>query len=167
MNLSQEKRFTHKAKDYTAFYNEEGEPRVNIEGIVEVAGGSLEAGGAEGSPQFHRTSILNFSETNVDASGGDVVVRKIIDMDTFKSFYVQYTLDGGVTMQLFRSGHPDANSTADGNWINVTDKVGTDPLSGGSDFSLTEDPAVPKYMLKLTFTGAADLNAYVYVTKAY
>jgi len=39
MNLSSVKTFTHKAKDYTSFYNETGEPRVNVEGVVEVVGG--------------------------------------------------------------------------------------------------------------------------------
>ena len=45
MKLSATKSFTHKAKDYTSFYNEDGEPRVNVEGIVEVSGSSSSGGG--------------------------------------------------------------------------------------------------------------------------
>jgi len=37
MDISTIKNFTHKAKDYTAFYNETGEPRVNVEGVVQIA----------------------------------------------------------------------------------------------------------------------------------
>lgn len=36
-NLSTTKNFTHKAKDYTSFYNESGEPRVMVEGVMQLA----------------------------------------------------------------------------------------------------------------------------------
>jgi len=38
MALSTTKRFSHKAAPYAAFYNEAGEPRLNVEGTVEIAG---------------------------------------------------------------------------------------------------------------------------------
>lgn len=42
MNLSSSKTFSCEAKDYVSFYNENGEPRVNIEGVVEIGGDAYE-----------------------------------------------------------------------------------------------------------------------------
>jgi hypothetical protein len=56
MDLSTTKSFTHKAKDYTSFYNQDGEPRVNIEGVVEIAGGTdinVESTGPISDPSFY------------------------------------------------------------------------------------------------------------------
>lgn len=60
-SLSTTKTFTHKAKDYTSFYNQDGEPRVNIEGVVEIAGVSdidINSSNIDGSFYIGKSSTM-------------------------------------------------------------------------------------------------------------
>lgn len=126
MKLSTEKKFTHKAKDYTSFYNEEGEPRVNIEGIVEVSGGAGSGGGG--------------SSTYSNASG-DFTATPTVDAKTITISGLPFTLEDkhvvfGSIKKIDSSGNVSSVLTT-----NVSVSAGVITLSDADNF-VTGDSVV-------------------------
>ena len=75
-SLTTNKSFTHKAKDYAYFFNDNAEPTMHVEGIVEVAG----------------DSDINVDNTSLSSSG--TYIGKAADGD----FSVAYA--SGTTLTL-------------------------------------------------------------------
>ena len=139
MDVSKEKKFTHKAQPYTSFYNETGEPRVNIEGIVEVAGGSLESsGGSSSSPQFHYTDAVEFENT-IDKAVVAGTVFYTICMDSFTEALFQVVIESDQSFEVKIYGTLDADlnppadfTTVDPRWHDLTTQVFGAAVSGTS-----------------------------------
>lgn len=84
-SLTSDKSFTHKAKDYAYFFNDNAEPTMHVEGIVEVAG----------------TSDINVDSTSLSSSG--VLVGKSSSA-TNGDFTVAYASGTTVTFSDYPAG---------------------------------------------------------------
>src|SRR4030042_785922 len=90
MNLTSTKRFNREAKEAAGFYNETGEPRLNIEGVVEIAGGVS----------------ATVEEVNMSMAGGvdsSCYIGKS-DSATGEDFDVAYTAATQLTLSNFPAG---------------------------------------------------------------
>ena len=127
MKLSSTKNFTHKARDYVSFYNEEGEPRLNVEGIVEVSGSASAGGGG-------------FS-TYSNASG-DFIATANTDTNTITITGLPFTLEakhvvGGTVKVIDASGNVSSVPTT-----NVTVSAGVITLGDADNFSTGDEVLV-------------------------
>ena len=88
MALSTTKRFTPRAKEFYAFYNEDGEARVNIEGTVSIADEDL---------------VANVNVDSSSASYGGTYIGKATAANS-EDFNVAYTSGTTVTFSNYPSG---------------------------------------------------------------